>query len=142
MNRRSLLAMVHIAKKDIGLDDETYRAVLVNVSGGRDSAKDLTDDELGQVLDGFRLRGWRPTRKGKAINRRSDKPYVRKVWAIWGEMHRAGLVKGEARAALRSFVTRMTGVTDPEWLDPKQGSVVIEALKQWRERASKGVTGG
>lgn len=142
MNRRSLLAMVHIAAKDIGLDEETYRAALANVSGGRDSAKDLTDDELGQVLDGFRRNGWRPTKKGRPINRLSDKPYVRKVWALWGEMHRSGLIQGDARAALRAFVERMTGLTDPEWLDPKQGRVVIEALKQWAARPRTGESHG
>lgn len=133
MNRRGLLASVHIARKDLGLDEETYRAVLEQVSGGRDSAAHLTDEELGAVLDHFRARGWSPAKK-----RFSSKPHVRKVWALWGQMHRDGLVHGELRPALRAFVKRMTGITDPEWLDPAQARTVIEALKQWRSRVEAG----
>lgn len=130
MNRRGLIAMVHIARKDLALDEGTYRAVLERISGGRDSAADLTDEELSQVVDDFRRRGWKPKRSSG----RSDKAYVRKVWAIWGAMHRDGIVHGEMRPGLRAFVKRMTGVGDPEWLDPAQSRTVIEALKQWRTR--------
>lgn len=132
MNRRGLLASVHIARKDLGLDESTYRSVLEQVSGGRDSAAHLTDEELGAVLDRFRASGWSPRKR-----RFSEKAHVRKVWALWGEMHRAGLVHGPMRAGLRSFVKRMTGLTDPEWLDPMQARTVIEALKQWRAREER-----
>jgi phage gp16-like protein len=138
MNRRGLLATVHIAKKELALDESTYRAVLERVTGGRaDSAADLTDDELGQVVDHFKAHGW--TNKKKRF---SGQPHVRKVWALWGEMHRAGIVKGAMRPALRAFVKRMTGVTDPEWLDPSQARTVIESLKQWRARAEAGHVDG
>lgn len=130
MNRRGLLALVHVAKKELGLDESIYRVVLEQVSGGRDSAANLTDEELGQVLNRFRASGWTNQKK-----RFSAKGHVRKVWALWGEMHRAGFVHGALRPGLRAFVKRMTGVTDPEWLDPAQARTVIESLKQWRARA-------
>lgn len=149
MSRQSLLACVHIAKKDLGLTDDTYRAVLERISGGRSSSKDLTDRELELVIASFRARGWAPRPKPKddastAVRRadkgrRSESPHVRKVWALWGEMCRDGLVREPTRASLRAFVLRMTKVSDPEWLRPAQANIVIEALKAWAERTRSGV---
>ena len=36
-----------------------------------------------------------------------------------------------------TFVARLTSVGDPEWLTPEQANIVIESLKQWKERVSK-----
>lgn len=134
MNRRGLLAMVHIARKDLGLDEETYRAALEQVAAGKSSAAELSDAELSRMVDHFRAHGWTPkTTTGRPV-RRSDASHVRKVWAIWGDMCKAGIVRTPTRAALRAFVERMTGRADPEWLTPLEANRVIEGLKAWRER--------
>lgn len=137
MNRRALLAMLHIARKDLGLDEDTYRAVLERVTGSSSAAR-LTDHEIAKVVDAFRLQGWVPKRNGQPTTKRSA-PHVRKVWAIWGDMCKAGIPREPTRHALRAFVERMTGVADPEWLDAQQTNVVVEALKAWqvRERAGR-----
>lgn len=135
MNRRALLAMVHIARKDLGLDEDTYRDVLERVTG-RASARDLDERDLSKVIDAFKVKGWQP-KAGKRHVTKSDKPYVRKVYALWGELHRKGIVKGESRGALRAFVKRTTTATDPEWLTLDQAMTVIEALKQWRARVER-----
>lgn len=127
MNRRGLLSMVHIARKDLALDEGAYRALLERMTG-RSSAKDLTDQQLLVVVDEFKRLGFRPKRK------RSDRPEVRKIFALWSAMVADGIVRGAPRPALRSFVERMTGVTDPEWLSPEQANIVIEALKAWQRR--------
>lgn len=131
MSRRALIAKVHVAKKQLGLDEETYRAILERVTGRR-SAAQLDDRELMKVLADFRLHGWVPA---SSAPKRSDSPHVRKAWAIWGDMCRAGIPREPTRAALRAFVARMTGVTDPEWLSPEQANVVVEGLKAWQRRA-------
>lgn len=129
MSRRRLIAMVHIARGDLGLDEDTYRDILERVTGKR-SAAELTVGELGLVVDALRERGFTPKRTGQ----RSGKAHVRKVWALWGQLERAGRLREPGRASCRSFVERMTGVTDPEWLTPEQANVVIEALKAWLRR--------
>lgn len=136
MSRRTMLACVHIARKDLGLDEGAYREVVSRVSGGRcSSAGDLTERELERMIASFKARGWRggaPKRSGSA--------HVRKIWALWGDMCRKGVVREPTRAALRAFVTRMTDVGDPEWLTPAQAIVVIEALKAWQARRSEGAS--
>lgn len=132
MNRRGLLALVHCARKDLALSEDTYRTVLEQVAGAS-SARDLDDAALGRVVDHFRRLGWKPKRGTKP----SDNPQVRLVWALWRELCRVpGLVRDPSRAALRTFVRKRTGVGDPEWLTPEQAKRVIDELKQWRRRGT------
>jgi phage gp16-like protein len=132
MNRRGLLALVHCARKDLALSEDTYRAVLEQVAGAS-SARDLDDRQLGKVVDHFKRLGWKP--KNQAAQRPSDNPQARKIWALWGDLcKRKGLVRTPTRAALRAFCKRLTGVSDPEWLTPEQANTVIENLKTWRAR--------
>jgi hypothetical protein len=131
-----MLAKAHIAKKELGLDEDTYRDVLQRVTG-HGSAKDCSPRELEKLLAELRRLGWKP----KTRRPESKSPRVRKVWALWGQMCRDSLVRAEGnsarRSALRTFVEKLTGVTDPEWLTPEQASMVIEGLKHWRARGGQ-----
>jgi phage gp16-like protein len=138
VNRRGLLATVHCARKDLALDEDTYRLVLEQATGKR-SAADLTDAELVQIIEGFRQRGWQPAIRKS--HKPSDKAHVRKVWALWGDLCKRGALRKPTRDALRSFVKRLTGVSDPEWLTVAQSRRVIESLKVWQQRAA-GQQGG
>ena len=49
-NRQAELARIHIAKKELGMSDDDYRAMLFSVTG-KSSAGDLTAGQRYQVLD-------------------------------------------------------------------------------------------
>lgn len=51
------LAKIHIAKKALGMDDDTYRAVLRKV-GGVDSSKSLTPMGRADVIKYMTDNGW------------------------------------------------------------------------------------
>lgn len=51
------LAKIHIAKKDLGMDDDTYRAMLRQVAGV-ESSKDLTAIGRAKVLDYLKTHGF------------------------------------------------------------------------------------
>lgn len=129
--RRRLIAMIHVARKQLALDEDTYRDVLERVTGKRSSGE-LTAGELGRVVDALKDLGFTPKRTAP----RSKKGHVRKVWVMWGQLEDRGLLRNPGRASLRAFVKRMTGIEDPEWLTPEQANVVIESLKAWRRRGS------
>jgi phage gp16-like protein len=63
------LAKIHIAKKQLGLDDDTYREMLMQVAGVN-SAKDLTDISRAKVLEHLKTVGFKGTKqfKGKPHN--------------------------------------------------------------------------
>lgn len=133
MSRNPLLAQIHIAKKELGLDDDLYRDVLERVTGSRSSAG-LSDDVRKEVLAEFRRMGWS---NGKDDFKPSGKAYVRKVYAIWGELKKTGIWREKSRESLRRFVKGLTGVDDPEFLDYHTATKVIEALKKMKERADE-----
>ena len=136
-SRKVLLAQIHIARKELGLDDSTYYPMLEELTG-KDSAALMTVVELQQVIDHMRKSGWKnsnaPARKGRTPFKPSDKRHVRKVWALWGALARAGALRDGTKGACRLFVERMTQCSDPEWLTPEQAIKVIEGLKAIERR--------
>lgn len=74
--KKALLAKIHIAKKDLCLDDGTYRDVLRRVTG-KDSASKMLISELERVVYEFGNLGWKPSAKpkhGKKPKVSTDKP--------------------------------------------------------------------
>lgn len=123
--RRALIARVHVARKELALTEESYRAVLARITG-RESAAALDLAQLRAVIQEFERLGLKP------LVKRSPKPHVRKVFALWAAMKPH--LSDPSREALRAFVKRQTGVADPEWLTPAQANQVTEGLKAWRVR--------
>jgi phage gp16-like protein len=136
MTARPALAKVAIARKDLGLDEETYRAVLERLTGKR-SAKDCSDGQLGLVLDEFKAKGWTPRHGGARPTklRVVDPPAVRKARALWISLHRLGVVRDGSDAALESFARRQLKVEVMNWGDQARLYKLIEALKAMAERA-------
>lgn len=94
--KRTLIAKIHIAKKDLGLDDGSYRDVLERVTG-KNSSKNMTVNELEAVINEFKRYGWKskasPTtqkRYGKkptaSVERPSRQAIIDKVGAMLADM--------------------------------------------------------
>ena len=64
-HRNSDLVKIHIAKKQLDLSDDEYRAILSG-RGGADSAKDLDHAGRQRVLDYFKTRGFKPKASASA----------------------------------------------------------------------------
>ena len=135
MTRSAALAKIHIARKDLGLAEEDYRAILLRVAGA-DSAAKLTPAAHEQILAEFQRLGWKPAFKDQAgAAKRSAKPGVRLIFGLWTECGRRGIVNDGSRQALLAFVERQTGVAQPDWLTPQQVNKVVEGLKAMIARA-------
>lgn len=138
---RAALAKIHIARKELALNEENYRAILVRVTG-QDTSSALNDRQIDKVLDEFRRLGWVP----KKAFKRSDKPFVRLIYALWKEAAQVGAVSSSSKEALRSFVERQTrrggdhGIDDPEFLRAADARRVTEALKAMIQRAEEKAT--
>ena len=123
--RAMMVRKIHVARKQLGLEDADYRALLHRVTK-QTSSSQCSVGQLHDVLAEMKRLGFR----GKSP---SGKPWVRKVYAIWGEM--APLLRsGGTREALRAYVQRMTGISAPEFLDEPSARKVIEGLKAWKTR--------
>lgn len=65
---KRLLTLVHVGRRELGLDDEDYRALLESVTGSR-SAKGLKATQLEAVITVMKGLGFKV--KGNATGRRS-----------------------------------------------------------------------
>jgi phage gp16-like protein len=132
--RNAELAQIHVAKKQLGLDDDTYRAILWTV-GRVKSAKDLDWTGRKALLDHFRAKGWKSAAPRKAKAERPVHPgQPGLVRALWSELHQAGRVRDPSDAALGSWLRRNRLPERPEWLSSTQSRRAIESLKKWLYR--------
>ena len=129
-----LLAKVQIARRQLALADDDYRAILARVTG-QTSSKGLPDGALEAVLAEFRRLGWQP-KAGKGGGG-FGKPHVRKIYALWKEAGIVGAVENASKEALRAFVLRQTGKAAPEFCSPGDAAKVTEALKAMIRRAEE-----
>jgi len=133
MIAKSTLAKIHVAKKQLAMDDDSYRAMLRSV-GGVESSKDLTPTAASRVLKHLERSGFKPV--ARLANKRSsaDDAQSRKILALWLALHARGIVRNSSNEALAAYVKRQTGVEALQWLTAAQASRVIEALKKWLDR--------
>ncbi|RAS18903.1 phage gp16-like protein [Microvirgula sp. AG722] len=130
--RQRLIRLVHVAKRDLGLDDGSYRAILLRI-GKKASAANLTVPELEKVLEYMKRSGFKVRSKNSGLSL-ADDPQSKMIRGLWLELASMGVVRNPSELALRTFVARMTRVDMLKWLSAEQASQVIEHLKEWRER--------
>lgn len=134
--RRGMIAKVHIAKKQLGLIDDDYRAVILDVAGVT-SAADCTDGQLEELLKRFEARGF--TAKAKTgprpAARPADHPVARKARAMWISLYHLCAIDDPSEAALEAFARRQLGVEKLQWANQAQGFKLIEGLKAMAARA-------
>ncbi|QEY23541.1 regulatory protein GemA [Neisseria animalis] len=137
--RSRLIKLLHVAKPKLMMADGDYRCLLANVSQGKTSSTKLSLEELELALRAMKARGFVVAVKPQGS--RADIPVfepqedmagqVKKIRALWLELHCLGAVRNPSELALAKFVKRMTGVDYQGWLDVDNASRVIEHLKKW-----------
>jgi len=135
--RPRLIRLIHVAKRDLAMDDDTYRALLVACTGQESSTR-LTDAELNTVLAHMKRRGFKVRHAaGKSKRPLAQRLQDKKIRALWLSLHKMGAVRDSSEAALAAYIKRITGVDALQWLDIGQASRVIETLKQWQDRIDR-----
>lgn len=131
--RRRLVTTIQMARKALALEDGSYRAILMRITG-HDSSTTCTETQLLALVAEFKRLGFkvRPGVNRKPAPRNSK---VRVIYAIWSEM--AYLLDDPSQEALRSFASRQTGVDSIDWMNDAQCNQVIEGLRGWRENLKK-----
>ncbi len=138
----SQIKVIHTLKGKLQLTDEDYRALLRQLTG-HTSSKDCSPAQQRQVRDHLQKLAERMgvasarRRAGFDASYKAASPRERKVWAIWLDMARRGLVHHKSAQALDGFVSRQTGVASLRWCNAAQLDAVIEALKLWQKRGAE-----
>ena len=122
--RRALLAKVHIAKKELGLDDDLYRIILSD-EFGVESAKNLSNAELGQLINRFETKGWRPRTGTKSqVEALKERIGQEILYSNFTERRMRGLVRKICKVddlrfchdarALKRLLAALRGILDKE----------------------------
>lgn len=134
----SSLALINIAKTQLGLDEETYRSSLMRLTG-KTSLRAMSEPERLKVIDDFKAKGFRPVRKTplKPSSKQLQGRYAPKMQALWIAGYNLGVVTNGSDEALIAFVQRQTKLDHVRFLhDPADAYKAIETLKRWLTRAA------
>lgn len=131
--RRSDLAAIHAGKRELGMDDSSYRMMLQTVAGAA-SAKDLSASDRVRVMEHMRTLGWKRTPR-KRVGQHPGKPH--------NLDREAQLQKIEAQLAsmklswayVDAIAKRQWGIEKVAWIrKPQQFSAIIAALHVEQEK--------
>lgn len=131
--RKRLIKLIHVAKRELHMDDDTYRGILMQVGNSNSSSK-MSISKLEAVLEHFKKAGFKVVPKAKVNLPLATDPQSKKIRALWLELHNKGIVRDSSEFALAKMVKRLTGVESLKWITSDQASMVIESLKQWLNR--------
>jgi phage gp16-like protein len=130
----SSIIAIHVAKKQLGLDEDTYRAKL-QVITGKSSVKDMTEDERQRVISAFRKNGFKPVERRQHGRQKLTGPFAKKLQALWIAGYNLGVVENRDDSAMLAFVKRQTGLDHTRFLHyADDARKAIEGLKAWLHR--------
>lgn len=129
--RKRELAQIHVAKAQLGLDDDTYRAMLWTVARVK-SAADLDWAGRKKVLDHLKAGGFKIKSKSRPAPAASKAALVSKI--------RAQLIAlgNKPDAYADGMARHMFHIERFEWCDPVQLGKVIAALAVQQKRKGAG----
>lgn len=122
------IALLHVAKKELALDDDTYRAVLARF-GGVESAADLGQPGFTAVIKYFTALGFRSTWTQRTYGYRptmATPPQVDLIRSLWRRFT-GGSDEGDVE--LNKWLDRFQKVSSLRFVDNKKAAKVISALK-------------
>lgn len=128
--RNSELAKIHIAKQQLGLDEETYRQMLWTIARVN-SSKDLDYAGRRAVLEHLKARGFTGRKQfpGKP-NNTSSHPQLKKIEALLADAKRSW-------AYADGMAKKMFSVERVSWCKPDQLQRIIAALTYDQQRRAK-----
>lgn len=129
-DRRSMEAKIHVALKQLDMEEDAYRQGMFNATG-KISLKKCSDAEVAKVLDWLKSKGFKPMPgRGKA-----DHPMARKARALWVSLYHLGAINNSSEQALEAFAKRQLRCEKLQWAKQADAFRLIEALKSMAVRA-------
>ncbi|WP_165681081.1 gp16 family protein [Metapseudomonas otitidis] len=127
MAKRPGLTLIQIGRRQLDMDDDAYRAMLMRTAGV-ESSKALTPRQIGRVLAELERLGFKSTSPKKAAAGRQTAEPAPERAALIGKIN-AQLAEAERTIAYADGIARrMFQVERVEWCDPDQLRRLVAAL--------------
>lgn len=134
--RQRDLQKIHIAKKQLGLEEDDYRAILERITG-KTSAAELTGGQRLAVLTEFRRLGWRDAPPRARADQRRD-PVHHAAPANHRMMVKIAVLLGAREwPYVDAMAQKMFGVDKVEFCTSVQLHKIIAALSYDQQRREK-----
>jgi len=135
IRRREKLATIHIAKKELGISDKDYRALLREAAGVRSAADLKNDTQYFALMRAFRAAGYKPHQPRRERQKyqqgyhctEAQLYYIRGLWMLAS--------RSKTERSLRAMVRRIARVDDLRFLNKVKASKLILALRDIAEKA-------
>jgi phage gp16-like protein len=124
--RQSELAIIHIARQELGLDDETYRAML-HMCARVTSSADLDHAGRAKVIEHLKSRGWKP-KKATVANFKS-----KLIWKVDQLLKEQKLTRAYAEGIAKQMYKRQK----IEWCNAQELRGIVAALVK-KQKADDG----
>ena len=127
LDRSKIIQLIHIAKSQIGLSDEDYRAVLESTAK-KSSCSEMSVFELNEVLKAMKELGFKvkkmETREEEIgwDTSRAQMDYIRGMWEL--------VARDKSERALYRFIKRITDADHPRFMGAVEAQKVILALRK------------
>lgn len=134
-NRKKVLAQIHIARKQLALDEDTYRQMIATVTGSKRSCSDCNLSELYQVLQHMKDRGFKARPKKRVAQHPGTphnldrEPMLQKVEALLAEM-KAPWSYADAIAKQQTGIAKVAWLKKPEHLRALIAALDVELEKR------------
>jgi len=134
-NRKKVLAQIHIARKQLALDEDTYRQMIATVTGGKRSCSDCNVAELYQVLQHLKDHGFKARPKKRVAQHPGTphnldrEPMLHKVEALLAEM-KAPWSYADAIAKQQTGIAKVAWLRKPEHLRALIAALDVELEKR------------
>jgi len=132
VNWKKRIQLVQIAKRQLGLSDEQYRAALREYAGVESSTK-MDDTGFARLMDYFRSLGFVSDKRQASFSSNdrigmATAGQVNLIRELWNEVSNGG-----SEISLNKWISRF-GVSALRFLDDKTAPKVIAGLKGWKAR--------
>ncbi len=130
-NRAGKLKVIHIAKRECGLDDDEYRLLLKSSANVDSAAKIQTQAQFDSVMAAFKKLGFHHNRPYQTKTRKHEnrwgcsdaqRAYIEGLWLLMSRTKNLGSLEAMAR--------RIAKIDHPRFLDRKGATQIILALRQ------------
>ena len=132
LDRSKLIQLIHVAKKEIGLSDEDYRAILES-SAKKSTCSNMNVFELDEVLKAMKKLGFKFKRLETKENEvgwdtsKEQMDYIKGMWEL--------VARDKSERALYRFIKRITGADHPRFMGAVEAQKVIIALRKMMTNA-------
>lgn len=123
--RKAMIAKLHIARQQLGMADDSYRALLSRIAAGKSSSTELTLQQLDDVLAEMKRLGFVQKPAQKHGRRPAPKDSRQ---AVMAKIEAQLACAGRPWSYAHSMAAHMFGVARVDWLDGDQLNKLMLAL--------------